>query len=47
MLLVIKYAAKEIIKMYVKQIAENNTVQCLNNGKCSQVIMNILAIASA
>lgn len=47
MLLVIKYAAKEIIKMYVKQIAGNNTVQRLNNGKFSQVIMNILAIVSA
>lgn len=33
--------------MYVKQIAGNNTIQCLNNGKFSQVIMNILAIVSA
>ena len=47
MLLIIKYAAKEIVKMYVKQVAGNNTVQSLNKGKFSQVIMNILAIASA
>lgn len=33
--------------MYIKNIAGNNTDQSLNNGKFSEVIMNILAKAFA